>query len=131
MESVTILKDAASASIYGARGVFGVVLITTKKAEKGRTSISYSSNYAIKSPLQVPDFVTDGYTWAKMFSEAFVNGDRVRLADTELFIEIEHDYATYGEEVKFGGGKVIRDGMGQSQRCAAEFATDTAYMYST
>jgi len=44
-------------------------------------------------------------------------GDRIRLADTELFIEIEKDYAIYGEEVKFGGGKVIRDGMGQSQRC--------------
>lgn len=43
-------------------------------------------------------------------------GDKVRLADTELFIEIEKDYTTYGEEVKFGGGKVIRDGMGQSQR---------------
>ncbi|RZK92869.1 MAG: TonB-dependent receptor [Pedobacter sp.] len=75
VESVSILKDAASASIYGARGVFGVVLITTKKAEKGRTNISYSTNYAIKNPLQVPDFVTDGYTWAKMFAEAFVNGD--------------------------------------------------------
>ena len=75
VESVTILKDAASAAIYGARGVFGVVLITTKKAEKGRTNVSYSTNYAIKSPLQVPDFVTDGYTWAKMFAEAFVNGD--------------------------------------------------------
>jgi len=43
-------------------------------------------------------------------------GDRIRLADTGLVIEIERDYATYGEEVKFGGGKVIRDGMGQSQR---------------
>jgi urease subunit alpha len=41
-------------------------------------------------------------------------GDRVRLADTELWIEVERDYTTYGEEVKFGGGKVIRDGMGQS-----------------
>ena len=47
-------------------------------------------------------------------------GDRIRLADTELFIEIEHDFATYGEVVKFGGGKVIRDGMGQSQRCHAD-----------
>ena len=75
VESVSILKDAASAAIYGARGVFGVVLITTKKPVNGRTNISYSSNYAIKSPLQVPDYVTDGYTWAKMFSEAFVNGD--------------------------------------------------------
>ena len=42
-------------------------------------------------------------------------GDKVRLADTDLFIEVEYDCTTYGEEVKFGGGKVIRDGMGQSQ----------------
>ncbi|QPH41940.1 TonB-dependent receptor [Pedobacter endophyticus] len=75
VETVSILKDAASAAIYGARGAFGVVLITTKKGEKGRTSVSYSSNFSIKSPITRPDFVTDGYTWAKMFSEAFVNGD--------------------------------------------------------
>jgi urease subunit alpha len=49
-------------------------------------------------------------------------GDRVRLADTELWIEVEKDYTIYGEEVKFGGGKVIRDGMGQSQRMAADVA---------
>jgi urease subunit alpha len=52
--------------------------------------------------------------YAEMFGPT--TGDRVRLADTELFIEIEKDFTTYGEEVKFGGGKVIRDGMGQSQR---------------
>ncbi len=52
-------------------------------------------------------------------------GDRVRLADTDLFIEVERDFTTYGEEVKFGGGKVIRDGMGQSQRSQAEGAADT------
>jgi TonB-linked SusC/RagA family outer membrane protein len=75
VETVTMLKDAASASIYGARAVFGVILITTKKAVGGRTTINYSTNYATKSPLQVPDFVTDGYTWARMFAEAFVNGD--------------------------------------------------------
>ena len=49
-------------------------------------------------------------------------GDRVRLGDTELFIEVEQDHCIYGEEVKFGGGKVIRDGMGQSQRPSAEVA---------
>jgi urease subunit alpha len=49
-------------------------------------------------------------------------GDRVRLGDTELWIEVEQDRTFYGEEVKFGGGKVIRDGMGQSQRVAAEVA---------
>jgi urease subunit alpha len=52
-------------------------------------------------------------------------GDRVRLADTELFIEVEKDFTTYGEEVKFGGGKVIRDGMGQSQATRADGAVDT------
>ena len=52
-------------------------------------------------------------------------GDKVRLADTDLFIEVERDYTTYGEEVKFGGGKVIRDGMGQSQRSRAMGAVDT------
>ena len=52
-------------------------------------------------------------------------GDRVRLADTELFIEVERDFTTYGDEVKFGGGKVIRDGMGQSQAARAEGAADT------
>jgi len=57
---------------------------------------------------------------AEMFGPT--TGDRVRLADTELWIEVEKDYTIYGEEVKFGGGKVIRDGMGQSQRVAAEVA---------
>ncbi len=52
-------------------------------------------------------------------------GDRVRLADTELFIEVEKDFTVYGEEVKFGGGKVIRDGMGQSQRSRHQGAVDT------
>ena len=52
-------------------------------------------------------------------------GDRVRLADTDLLIEVERDLTTYGEEVKFGGGKVIRDGMGQSQATCAEGAADT------
>jgi urease subunit alpha len=52
-------------------------------------------------------------------------GDRVRLADTDLIVEVERDLTTYGEEVKFGGGKVIRDGMGQSQASQAEGAVDT------
>ncbi|MFU8927043.1 urease subunit alpha [Acinetobacter puyangensis] len=58
--------------------------------------------------------------YAEMFGPTV--GDRVRLADTELFIEVEKDLTTYGEEVKFGGGKVIRDGMGQSQLLADEVA---------
>ena len=61
--------------------------------------------------------------YADMFGPT--TGDRMRLADTELFIEIEKDFTTYGEEVKFGGGKVIRDGMGQSQVTNAQGAADT------
>src|ERR1700732_3401495 len=61
--------------------------------------------------------------YADMFGPTL--GDKLRLADTELFIEIEKDFTTYGEEVKFGGGKVIRDGMGQSQMTRAEGAVDT------
>src|SRR5450432_3179163 len=56
--------------------------------------------------------------YAEMFGPTV--GDRVRLADTDLVVEVERDLTTYGEEVKFGGGKVIRDGMGQSQRLASE-----------
>ncbi len=62
-------------------------------------------------------------SYAAMFGPT--TGDKVRLADTELFIEVEKDLTTYGEEVKFGGGKVIRDGMGQSQHSRADGAVDT------
>ena len=58
--------------------------------------------------------------YAEMFGPT--TGDRVRLADTGLWIQVEKDFTTYGEEVKFGGGKVIRDGMGQSQRASAQVA---------
>ncbi|MFM2420891.1 MAG: hypothetical protein RL385_5614, partial [Pseudomonadota bacterium] len=56
----------------------------------------------------------DRRAYAEMFGPT--TGDRVRLADTELWVEVERDFTVYGDEVKFGGGKVIRDGMGQSQR---------------
>jgi urease subunit alpha len=61
--------------------------------------------------------------YADMFGPT--TGDRIRLADTSLVIEVERDYTTYGEEVKFGGGKVIRDGMGQSQVTNQDGAVDT------
>src|SRR6201999_2436644 len=61
--------------------------------------------------------------YADMFGPT--KGDRVRLADTDIIIEVEKDFTTYGEEVKFGGGKVIRDGMGQSQVTNAKGAVDT------
>ncbi|MDD3358624.1 MAG: TonB-dependent receptor plug domain-containing protein, partial [Parabacteroides sp.] len=69
--SVSVLKDASSSAIYGARGTFGVVLITTKTPDKEKMSITYSGDFAVKTPTTVPDFVTDGYTYASMFNEAY------------------------------------------------------------
>src|SRR5467141_537252 len=68
-------------------------------------------------------FKIDRRAYADMFGPT--TGDRVRLADTDLIIEVEKDFTTYGEEVKFGGGKVIRDGMGQSQVTNRQGAVDT------
>ncbi len=65
----------------------------------------------------------DRRAYADMYGPT--TGDRIRLGDTELWLEVERDHTIYGEEVKFGGGKVIRDGMGQSQRTQAEGAVDT------
>jgi urease subunit alpha len=62
-------------------------------------------------------------TYAAMFGPT--TGDRVRLGDTDLIIQVERDFTTYGDEVKFGGGKAIRDGMGQSQITRAQGAMDT------
>src|SRR5215510_8345904 len=61
--------------------------------------------------------------YADMFGPT--TGDKVRLADTDLVVEVEKDLTIYGEEVKFGGGKVIRDGMGQGQSARADGAVDT------
>lgn len=69
--SISVLKDAASAAIYGARGAFGVVLITTKTPNKDRTTVNYTGNFSMKSPTVVPDMVTDAYIYANMFVEAY------------------------------------------------------------
>lgn len=69
--NVTVLKDASSAAIYGSRGAFGVVLITTKVPVNGKTSITYSGNYAIKAPINPPSYVTNGYTFGKIFNDAW------------------------------------------------------------
>src|SRR5246127_5531829 len=75
------------------------------------------------SSPQDPAMKISRQAYAEMFGPT--KGDRIRLADTDLIVEIEHDHTIYGEEVKFGGGKVIRDGMGQGQATRAEGAVDT------
>ncbi len=71
--SVSVLKDAASAAIYGSRAPYGVVLITTKNAQKGRPVVTYSNNFTFSSPVVKPDYVTDGLTWATMMCEGWFN----------------------------------------------------------
>lgn len=90
--AISVLKDAASASIYGARGAFGVVLITTKNPTKGKTNITYSSNYAIRKPIAVPDLVTDGYTFAKMFAESFYNWENTFPAAVNKTLKFSQAY---------------------------------------
>ena len=69
--SVTVLKDASSSAIYGARAAFGVVLITTKAPKKGRSTLTYSANYSTKKPTTVPKIVSNGYEYASMFDSAW------------------------------------------------------------
>jgi len=92
IESISVLKDAASASIYGARGVFGIVLITTKNPTKGKTSIVYSQNFSIKNPVVMPDYVWDGYTWAKMFNEATYNWEGSYPSKANKTIRFSQEY---------------------------------------
>ncbi|RYF44838.1 MAG: SusC/RagA family TonB-linked outer membrane protein, partial [Chitinophagaceae bacterium] len=73
IENISVLKDASSAAIYGARGSFGVVLITTKTPKKDKFTVSYGGNYSINQRTVTPDLVSDGYTWAKNFDESFAS----------------------------------------------------------
>ncbi|MEJ2883198.1 TonB-dependent receptor [Pedobacter sp. GR22-6] len=71
IENITVLKDAASAAVYGARGAYGVVLITTKSAKNEKLQIRFNSSYALNQQTVEPKMVWDGYTWTKMFNESF------------------------------------------------------------
>ena len=73
IESVSVLKDAASSAIYGSRAPYGVVLITTKSASKGKVSVTYQTNLSFEQPTTVPDYVSDGYTWAQHFYNSYYN----------------------------------------------------------
>jgi TonB-linked SusC/RagA family outer membrane protein len=72
VESISVLKDAAAAAIYGARGAFGVMLVTTKSARGGKTSINYSNNFGWAGSTVSTDFITDGYDAAILNDEAFI-----------------------------------------------------------
>ena len=72
IESISVLKDAASSSIYGSRAPFGVILVTTKKGKAGKVSVNYNNSLRVSSPISLPKFV-DSYTYALYFNEAYMN----------------------------------------------------------
>ncbi len=71
IDNISVLKDAASSAIYGARGAYGVVLINTKNPKQGKTQISFSTNYTINQKTVEPSIVSNGYEWAKNFAESY------------------------------------------------------------
>lgn len=73
IESVSVLKDAASSAIYGSRAPYGVVLITTKTARQDKPTVSYQANLTFEQPTTIPDYVSNGYTWADHFYKAYYN----------------------------------------------------------
>ncbi|MBK5722435.1 TonB-dependent receptor [Dysgonomonas sp. Marseille-P4677] len=91
IESISVLKDAAASAIYGARGAFGVILITTKNAKEGKMSISYNGFFASSSPTVSTDFLTNGYESAKLNDEAFLRskGNTYTRYTEEDYAELE------------------------------------------
>ena len=118
--SVSVLKDAASAAIYGARGAFGVVLITTKNAQQGKTSVTYSGNFAVKSPTVVPDMVTDAALYARMFVDAYSAFYDYARTPTAFHKSVPYSQDWYDEMVK------RPPGSGQPE---VEVGDDGKYIY--
>ncbi len=98
--SISVLKDASSSAIYGARGAFGVILITTKDPIAGKTSVTYSANFSVKNPVVVPDLVSDGYTWANMFAEAFINRENSMPQNVNKTLKFSQAYLDEWERRK-------------------------------
>ncbi|TKG97117.1 TonB-dependent receptor [Puteibacter caeruleilacunae] len=93
IESVSVLKDASSAAIYGARAAFGVILVTTKKAEKGKpTRIDYSGSYTVKKPTVMPKLVDNSYDWALWVNKAMNNFDGSQAINEQDMAKIKAYY---------------------------------------
>lgn len=119
--SVSVLKDASSAAIYGARGTFGVILITTKDPNKEKTSVTYSGNFLMKSPTVTPNVVTDGLEFTELYLQSYMGWqgskpskfhsslkisdawlDNLRKGATGVVTEDNGKYSYYGSTDWFG-----------------------------
>ncbi|MDC1106192.1 TonB-dependent receptor [Prolixibacteraceae bacterium] len=84
IESITVLKDAAAAAVYGVRASNGVILVTTKKGKEGKASVTYTGSYGVQTPTKIPELM-DAYTYASLINQAFVNeGQQPRYNEEEI-----------------------------------------------
>lgn len=103
IESVSVLKDAAAASIYGSRASFGVILITTKKGKEGKTNVSYNNSFRWSSPMRMPEMM-DSYTFANYWNTASTNAHQGIIFDEE----------TMGRIIAFQKGEITTQGIPDS-----------------
>ncbi len=120
--SVSVLKDAASAAIYGSRAPYGVVLITTKDASKDKVHITYSNNFTISQPVVWPEYVSDGYTWAEHFYLGFSNYNNSSPTDMNMMMPFTTDWLSEYRLRRDTGrlGTIISDGSWRVE--AGDFA---------
>lgn len=108
IESVSVLKDAASSAIYGSRAPYGVVLITTKGATKGKVTVNYQTNISFETPTTIPDFVSDGYTWAEHFYTAYYNYNLSNPSGINKTMEFSTAWlAEYGKRAASGNYETL------------------------
>ena len=100
VESVSVLKDASSAAVYGARGTFGVVLITTKKATKGSVKVNYDGSVSFFTRTVEPSFVTNGYEWTTSFLNNFAGYNDYSAADPTAINNVFPFSRAWYEELK-------------------------------
>lgn len=97
IKDISVLKDAAASAIYGARGAFGVVLVTTKSSKSGQVKLNYSFNYSLNTRAVKPELLTNGYLWAKNFDEAYFQWSHDHPTTINTGMTFSQDYL---EELK-------------------------------
>lgn len=100
IETVSVLKDASSAAVYGARGTFGVVLITTKKAARGNVKVNYDGNYSFLTRTVEPSLVTNGYEWTTSFLNFYYGYNDYSASDPTTINNIFPFNRAWYEELK-------------------------------
>lgn len=104
IEDISVLKDAAASAIYGARGTFGVVLVTTKNPEAKHTELNYSFNYSLNTRAIKPKLLSNGYLWAKSFDEAYYQWSHQHPTTINTGMTFSQDYLDELKKLNDEGG---------------------------